>query len=178
MIQTLWSQEPTSEKKAFYWIPDWSYNRLWIPGNKFSAFQQHAVWLRYLQCLNQVTVFSLDAANTRDVATDQRWIVSLQEVWSNLYLLKTWREMLKLVNLACTYDRWRLYIQAPIQTQGISIKTECTQLYCPHLSVSLPLKAWESKLHRLVGENCLSEVAGGVEAGYFTDLNWHQTPAL
>lgn len=27
-----------------------------------------------------------------------------------------------------------------------------------------------SKLHRLAEENCLSEVAGGVEAGYFTDL--------
>lgn len=79
--------------------------------------------------------------------------------------------MLKLVNLACTYDRLRLCIQSASKTQGMSIKRECTQLYCPHLSVSCPLKAWESKLHRQVGEICLSEVAGGVEVGYFTDLN-------
>lgn len=81
--------------------------------------------------------------NTKAVVTDQKWAVSSQEVWSNMYLFKTWQEILKPVNLACTYDRLRLCIQSAIKAQGMSIKTECTQLYCPHLSVSCHLKAWE-----------------------------------
>lgn len=130
-------------KKAFHCIPDWSYNRLWIPGNKLAAFQQHAVWLRYLQCLNQVTVFSLDAAQHQGCGNWSK--TSCEPTGSvNIYLFKTWRKMLKLVNLACPHDRLRLCIQSAIKAQGMSIKTEHTQLSCPYLSVSCHLKAWEN----------------------------------
>ena len=87
---------------------------------------------------------------------------------------------MKLVRLACTYERLRLCIQSAGKVQGMSVKTEHTQLRCPHLSVSCHLKAcgYPRHLHEagryetgLRGENCLSEVAAGVEAKYVTDLN-------
>lgn len=153
----------------------------------YQLFNKHVVLLKYLQCLNQVSVFSWGAAQHLGCVTDQRWAVSLEETRSNMYLFKIQRKKLKLVSLACTYERLRLCIQSTTKAQGMSIKTECTQLCCPHLSVSCHLKArgYPSHLHEagryktgLRGENCLSEVAAGVEAKYFTDLNWHQTPTL
>jgi len=102
-------------------------------------------------------------------------------------LFKTQRQKLQLVSLACTYERLRLCTQLVIKARGTSVMTGYTQLCCPHLSVSCHLETRGYPRHPhepgryqtcLRGENHLSEVAAGVEARYFTDLNQHQTPKL